>query len=198
VLHHISPAAAEAGAQSILDVLAVNVAAARIVAVEPRAAGARHHANRCQGSHPFAARPHPIFPRCPVALFPPFLEIGLGQVRQDIAPSRFEARACLFEIGRGAAPAPTRFHAGIEAAAPFPLIDLDGTTGAARDRAYTYVAVVDVPAILALSGGEGRAFLIEARWRERGKPLVQAAEAMARTQRKSPGFAPGAWRLNWR
>jgi hypothetical protein len=44
----------------------------------------------------------------------------------------------------------TTVHAWIEAAAPSPLVDVDGAAGASRDRADMDIAVIDVPAVRAL------------------------------------------------
>jgi hypothetical protein len=56
------------------------------------------------------------------------LEIGLSQRRQYLAPGRFETGARLIEVRGRAAPILTRPYARIEAAALFPLVDLDRAT----------------------------------------------------------------------
>ena len=64
------------------------------------------------------------FPGGPVALISPFLEIGLRQRRLDLAPGCFETGARLIEVRGRAAAILTWPHARIEAAAPFPLVNV--------------------------------------------------------------------------
>jgi hypothetical protein len=105
-----------------------------------------------------ASVPHRIFPRRGVTLVPPFLEIGIGERRQDPPPGGFEVGARVIEIDGGAALVLVRFDARIEAAAPFPLVDIDRAAHAAGNGADVNVSVIDVLAVLALrisAAGEG-------------------------------------------
>src|ERR1700677_4033393 len=125
----------------------MNIAAGGIVAIETGAASAAHHGAGLLGRQLLATLPHGIFFRGSIAIMAPFPEIGLCKCWQDPPPCSFEVCARLVEIDGGIAPVAARFDAGIEAATPFPLIDVDRAAGAAGDRADMDIAVIDVPAI---------------------------------------------------
>src|ERR1035437_9104699 len=58
----------------------------------------------------------------PSLLIAPFLKVGRAALWQIVTPCRFERRARSLEVSRGAVPIVARIAAGIEAAAPLPLI----------------------------------------------------------------------------
>jgi len=72
--------------------------------------------------------------------------VSVGRILRHVAskPAR------VIEIDGRAALVLTRFHARIEATQPFPWIDVDGAARAAGDRADMDIAVIDVPAFLAV------------------------------------------------
>ena len=80
--------------------------------------------------HLHAGIPHGVFPRAPVALVTPSLEVSFCPRRQEDPPSRFKPGARGFERRAGAATAFARVGARIESATPFPLINMDRHTGA--------------------------------------------------------------------
>jgi hypothetical protein len=80
---------------------------------------------------------HSVFSCRPVALVAPGLEVRFRARRQEGAPSRFKAGASDFER---------------EAAAPFPLVNIDGDAGTPADRPDTDVTIEDAPVVLAIGG----------------------------------------------
>jgi hypothetical protein len=88
--------------------------------------------------------------RYPIALIPPFLKVGPGQRRQDPLPGCFEVSARMIEVYRCTAPILTRLYARVKAGVPPELLVVDRAAGAARNRADLHIAVIDVPAVLAL------------------------------------------------
>jgi hypothetical protein len=106
-----------------------------------------------------AGVPHGIFPRREVTLVSPVLEVGTGERWQDLPPRSLEVSPRLIEIDGGAALVLARLDARVETASPFPLINVDGAAGAARDCADMDIAIIDVPAVGALgiaAAGQGR------------------------------------------
>jgi hypothetical protein len=70
----------------------------------------------------------------------PFLKVSFGSRRQDPLPSGREVGGVALERLGGAVLTLARMHAGIEAANPTPLIDVDRASDTARDRANLHVA----------------------------------------------------------
>jgi hypothetical protein len=92
--------------------------------------------------------PHPIFPRGEGLRFTPFLEIGLGPVRQENPPRFLEGGACLVE-GRGRALGVlSRVATRVKAASPAPRILFWRNADSLGDSAGADVAVKDVPAFV--------------------------------------------------
>jgi hypothetical protein len=82
-------------------------------------------------------------------------------------PGRSEINPACLKVSRGAGRFLSGFRSGVEAATPFPLVDVNRAAGAARNRSDMHIAVIDVPAILAFgitAAGEGGHGFIEARW----------------------------------
>ena len=112
----------------------------------------------CVGSlHPEIR--HRVFPGCPGAMFPVFVEVRLCSIGEEDPPGFLEVAAHLVEAGRGAGRAVPWLGARIEAAAPLPLISAERIARAEPDRTNVYVAIVDQPALLSGIGiaaaGEG-------------------------------------------
>jgi hypothetical protein len=80
-------------------------------------------------------------------LVAPFLKIDLGAGRQETLPGLLEIGARVFEIHGRSVGVLARIAARIEAANPFPLIDIERHTWADGDRAYVNVTEIDVPAV---------------------------------------------------
>jgi hypothetical protein len=100
----------------------------------------------CELGRQLASRiPHRVFPRCPGAVLPIFVEVGLGAVRQEQAPGRLEIGARMVKRRLGAALVLSGMRAGIKPAAPAPRVGVSRIARAERDRADTDVAVVDQP-----------------------------------------------------
>ena len=95
---------------------------------------------------------HSVFSCRPVALVAPGLEVRFRARRQEGAPSRFKAGASDFERRAGVAATFARVGPGIEAAAPFPLVNIDGDAGTPADRPDTDVTIEDAPVVLAIGG----------------------------------------------
>jgi hypothetical protein len=141
-----------------IDMLAVDVAAGRIMAVEGGPARTAHHGAWLLRGQLLAAFPQRIFLGGLIALVSPLLEIDFRQPWQNRPPGGFKTGAAVCEVDSGAVPVPLRFHAGIEAAFPFPLIDVRRAAHAPRDRTDMDIAVIGVPAVLAFGiavAGEG-------------------------------------------
>ena len=103
--------------------------------------------------------PHRVFPRCPGAVLPVFVEVGLCAIGEKDPPGFLEVAARLVEAGRSAGRAVPRLGAWIEAAAPLPWISGERVARAEPDRTNVYVAREDQPALLSGMGiaaaGEG-------------------------------------------
>jgi hypothetical protein len=144
---------------SRIDVLTVNMAALRIMAVKSLAAWAPHHRSRDLRRQLLAACPHCIFPLDPVSLIAPFLEGTFRYLRQEALPIRLKAEASLLESHRCPVTMLTRMQARIKSARPLPLIDVDGDASAFAYRAYVHVAAIDLPGqlvrIVGAAAGEG-------------------------------------------
>ena len=136
--------------------LAVNIAA---MAVKSSAARACHHAVGLLGRHQFASIPHGVLLRRPVPLIPPGLEVGFRSGRQESLSGGLKGRSGFIKRRGGAAASFARPRARVEAAAPFPLIDVDRATGTTGDGADADVAIIDAPAdtvrVGDLTAGEG-------------------------------------------
>jgi hypothetical protein len=129
-------------------VFAVDVAASRIVAVKPLAARAAHPAIRLLRRQQFAAFPHRVFLGGPIAGITPTLKVRLSQCRQERLPSGIKVGARQVKrFGRAVAIFP-RLGSRVEAEDPAPLIKIDRSAGADRDRADMDIAAIDVPAIV--------------------------------------------------
>jgi hypothetical protein len=98
--------------------------------IDRQAAEAARPSIRALRRHLHAGIPHGVFPRRPVALVAPCLEVSFRPRRQEDPAGRFKPGARGFERRAGAAATFTRVGAGIESATPFPLIDVDRHTGA--------------------------------------------------------------------
>ena len=86
-------------------------------------------------SETFSSIESGIFPRGPIALIAPCLEIGIGPLREEDAPSRLKVGAGLAER-RGCTPAAlARSRARIKSAAPLPLRSGARVAGTLRDHA---------------------------------------------------------------
>src|SRR6476620_5134333 len=96
-----------------------------------------------------ATIPHGIFAFCPVSLITPRLIVGLGSRCREDPPRCLEGGAGLVEGRSGPGGAFARPRAWIEAAAPLPLRGGVGIADAPRDGADVYVAIMNVPAVLA-------------------------------------------------
>src|ERR1700733_11690709 len=81
------------------------------------------------------------------------------QLQQSGSPDPLRYAAVISRHDYSCARRPSPAHARVETAAPFPLVDVDRTAGAPRDRADAGVAIKDAPAVLAFgvaaAGGEG-------------------------------------------
>jgi hypothetical protein len=122
----------------VLDAMGVNRCSAR----------ASHQRTGFLRRHSFASFPRRIFPCGPIPLIAPFLEIGLGPVRQEDLPCAFEVGAGLVEGHRRAVLMFAGMRAGIEAARPFSGGGIVRVADALGDRARADVAPIDVPAFL--------------------------------------------------
>jgi hypothetical protein len=87
--------------------------------------------------HLHASTPHGVFPRSPITMLAPSLEVSFSPRRQEVAPRRFEAGAGGFERRTGPATAFARIGARVEAATPLPLIDIVRDAGPPADRPDT-------------------------------------------------------------
>jgi hypothetical protein len=80
-------------------------------------------------------------------------------LRQEGFPIGLEAKACFVKADRRAVSMLARLKAGIEAARPCPLIDVDRDAGAFANHADTDIAKIDVPGltvrIVGASASEG-------------------------------------------
>jgi hypothetical protein len=130
---------------------------------------------------PLAGVPQGVLPRRPIALVAPLLEVGLGPGRQEHPPCLLKAGAGLVQARCGATAAFARVGSRIETAAPFPGIGVVGISGAPRKRADMHVAVIDVPAVVALG--------ISSPGELRHQKLNRALASQANCQRV------GGWRL---
>jgi hypothetical protein len=92
--------------------------------------------------------PHLVFPRCPGAVPPVFVKVGLCAIGEKDPPGFLEVAARLVEAGRGTGGAVPWLGARIEAAAPLPLISAERIARAEPDRTNVYVAIVDQPSSL--------------------------------------------------
>jgi hypothetical protein len=118
-------------------------------AVKPLAAGAAHPAVRLLRRQQFAAFPHRIFLGDPVASVTPALKMRLDQRRQERLPCGLKVGARQVEGLSRAVPIFPDLGSWVEAEDPAPLIDVDWSARAERDRADMDIAVIDVPAIAA-------------------------------------------------
>jgi hypothetical protein len=108
----------------------------------------------------------------PGILIAPFPEIGIGPLWQIFPPRRFERRARSLEVSRGAVPIVARIAAGIEAAAPLPLIRRWRSSRSLDDHPDANAGIVDVPGfgpIVDALAGEGGHVAIKARSEPLGK-----------------------------
>jgi hypothetical protein len=129
------------------------------MAIEDLAAGASHKGAGFLRRQFLAGCPHGIFPRGPIPLIAPRLEISLGSFRQKHQPCALKIGAGLVEGGGRAILLLARFRSRIETAMPLPRILIMRVASSDRDRAGVHIAVVDVPAFLA---GFGRSAAGEA------------------------------------
>ena len=121
-----------------------------------------------------AAFKHGVFACRPVVLIAPRLIISLGPVGRKRPPSFLEVSARLVEARRGTVKIFARIRSGIESALPAPLVDVDWTTGTARDRADAHVAKIDVPTVVTFGIPVARKFghaLLKRSRDANGKPL---------------------------
>ena len=126
----------------------MTVSSSRWMAVKRLAAGAGHQRVWLLGRQPLAALPHGIFLFRPLLLVTPGLEIGLGPLRQEDAPSGLEVGPGLVE-GRGrAGGALTGVSARIEPARPAPRGLVARDPDALADRADPDVAIEYLSAFL--------------------------------------------------
>jgi hypothetical protein len=86
-------------------------------------------------------------------LIAPCLKIGLGAVRQEHLPRALEVRAGLVEDRGGVRLMFAGLRARIETAAPFPRIGVVRIAGTFGNRPDMNIAVVNVPAFLAVVFG---------------------------------------------
>src|SRR5216683_7089242 len=136
------------------DVRDVDQRILEAVAIKHLAAGTAHHRAGLLRRQPLAGCPHGIFPRGPISLIAPRLEVSLGSFRQKHQAGALKIGACLVKGGGGAILMFARMRAWIKAASPLPRILVVWAAAADRDRAGEHVAVVDVPTLL---GGISRA-----------------------------------------
>jgi hypothetical protein len=126
------------------------------VTIKGLAAGTAHDRIGLLRWELFPTFPHGMFPRGPIALVAPGLEIDLGPFRQKRAPRVAETRAGLVEGRRRAGFMFAGLGPRIESAMPFPLRRIAGDLD---DRADMHVAVMDQPAFTRSIGiaasGEG-------------------------------------------
>src|SRR5260370_42397030 len=90
------------------------------VTVECLTARARHQRTRRLRRHPLASFPHRIFALGPIPLISPFLEIGLGPIREEHPPCSLEFTAGLVEGLRPSARSFPRAANRVEAPTPTP------------------------------------------------------------------------------
>jgi hypothetical protein len=95
--------------------------------------------------HSAAAIMHLIFPRSPIALITPRLEIGLRERRQKFAPRFAKCRARHLKSPGSSVRMPLWLDARIETAAPSPLIDVDRDARALSDRADLHIPIEHMP-----------------------------------------------------
>jgi hypothetical protein len=166
---------------------AVHVAAGRIVAVKSRAARAAHPAVRLLRRQQFAAFPHRVLFGGPVAGITPPLKMRFGHCREEHLPGGIKIGARQVEgLGR-AVPVFPDLGPRVEAEDSAPLIDVDRSAGADRDRADMDVAVIEVPAVRALGIAAAS---------EGGHPRIEARSERLRTRfrtRSIPGSSTRCW-----
>src|SRR6266853_3340556 len=92
------------------------------VAIKHLAAGTAHHRVGLLRRQPLARVPQRIFPRGPISLITPCLEIRLSSPRQKHPPGALEIGAGLVEGGGRAILLLARMRSRIETAMPFPWV----------------------------------------------------------------------------
>src|SRR6266851_1234375 len=135
------------------DVRDVDQRILEAVAIKHLAAVTAHHRAGLLRRQPLAGCPHGIFPRGPISLIAPRLEVSLGSFRQKHQAGALKIGACLVKGGGGAILMFARMRAWIKAASPLPRILVVWAAAADRDRASLHIPIVDVPAFL---GGVSR------------------------------------------
>jgi hypothetical protein len=91
-----------------------------------------------------------VFASRPIPVVPPGLKIRSNALRQEHSPCIVKSRARRVKCRSRPAGMLARKTAGIEAAAPLPLIRMVRTARTSRDGASLHVAKIDVPAVGAL------------------------------------------------
>jgi len=144
-----------------------------------------------------ASGPHCFFPGVHRTVAAMFVESAFRDFREQRLPVSLKPRARGFECAGGAVPVLARLEPGIEAAAPAPLIAMDGNAGTFADRANTHIAVVDVPGLAvaisdAATGELGHPALIPPAGGARKSSIPRGWVAMTSTAIAEPALPP-AW-----